>query len=512
MIFHKNYWLVVFAFLISTSIFPQFLSKLPISRMFIPQSVTADEAKTYIIHTDAGFLINNRIKWSSLLRISFKKGKLSINGIQFSGDVLEITPEKGEFTFRQQEYSGSLYIKYKNNAWHLFQIPKSQNSLRYSLDLINHEACSKNAVEHSDPSREHKYQVRVLLAQEEKKNLKEPLTLNCKNGFIVFDPVGLSKHHFKSDSLNIMYTQKNGLSLNKIPYGQSRLYIIPTQEFISFKDREYQGNFLVVLDQEKIYLINVLDLEDYVFSVLKTESWPGWPLEVNKVFAIASRSYVIGVILDTKKSGLPYHVKNTNKHQTYTGLHTNHLLKDAVQQTQGIFIAYKKKPIVAMFDACCGGIIPAHVHGVNFTHAPYLARSYACTFCKSCKIYNWQAEYSLDQLEKHLKKEIPTLQKLKEVKIMKIDKAGLVQEVHAKTSAHTHTITGKKIYSLLDKVRSFCFTVAKKTNNTIVFTGRGYGHHMGLCQWGAREMVRRGHDYKAVLHFYYPHTDLMRLV
>lgn len=45
----------------------------------------------------------------------------------------------------------------------------------------------------------------------------------------------------------------------------------------------------------------------------------------------------------------------------------------------------------------------------------------------------------------------------------------------------------------------------------IIFKGVGFGHHLGLCQWGAREMVRDGWDYKRVLQFYYPDTYLMKL-
>ena len=42
--------------------------------------------------------------------------------------------------------------------------------------------------------------------------------------------------------------------------------------------------------------------------------------------------------------------------------------------------------------------------------------------------------------------------------------------------------------------------------------GKGHGHHMGLCQWGAREMVRLGWEYEDILEFYYPDTQLMKLV
>ncbi len=63
---------------------------------------------------------------------------------------------------------------------------------------------------------------------------------------------------------------------------------------------------------------------------------------------------------------------------------------------------------------------------------------------------------------------------------------------------------------MFKEIKSFCFNIKKKSGK-IIFNGRGFGHHLGLCQWGAREMVRDGWDYKQILAFYYPSTNFMRL-
>jgi stage II sporulation protein D len=257
-------------------------------------------------------------------------------------------------------------------------------------------------------------------------------------------------------------------------------------------------------------MINSVELEEYVACVLRTESWPGWPLEVNKAFAVACRTYVVGVIMMNKNSHsvLPYHVKNTNRHQTYHGRHDNELLYKAAEQTKGIFLAYNDKPIVAMFDSCCGGIIPAQVDGVNFEHAPYLKRNYACTFCKGSRAYAWKAEYDMRQLEGLLSDIVP-LKGLKEIKVTKKDKAGIAHELTLKDTVGIHVISDKQLYYALDNVRSFYYTMQQK-GSKVYFTGRGIGHHVGLCQWGAREMVNHGYTYKKILKFYYPDAKLMR--
>ncbi len=353
------------------------------------------------------------------------------------------------------------------------------------------------------------YRVRVLL-QEIENGKPVAWKITAPGGLLVIDPDAKTKTRLDSKEF-LISTKKNSFLINGTLFDQKKLYLCPIQANLKVDGKEYHGSLLIARDEQLYYLINSLDIEDYVCSVLRTESWPGWPLEVNKVFAIASRSYVIGVILNNKPNQLPYHVKNTNKHQTYSGAHTNQVLKDAVEQTKGIFLIFDKKPIVAMFDSCCGGVIPSRIHGVNFTHAPYLARDYACTYCKDCRVYSWTAQYPIDHIESLFKKEHKHLKKIHHIKVAKTDKAGLVQQIGIKQGKRTFMIPGKRVYSMLDKVRSHYYDIAI-TDNNVVINGKGIGHHLGLCQWGAREMVRLGFDYKAILSFYYPGTTFMKLL
>lgn len=277
-----------------------------------------------------------------------------------------------------------------------------------------------------------------------------------------------------------------------------------------FNGVAYDGDFCIIPYKDKFLCINVVGLEDYVAAVLRTESWPGWPLEVNKVFAIACRSYGAYKVLEAKRSHRPFHVKNSNAHQTYKGRHDLPILKAAVEQTRGMVLGFDGRPILAMFDSCCGGIVPAHIADFDFCKVPYLARTYACNHCKESSLYAWQASYehaAFDALLHQYKSEIA---KFHDINIIKKDKAGLVTEVKLKGPKKHTVITGKKLYSMLKEVKSFHFEVSKKAGK-VVFNGRGFGHHIGLCQWGARQMVRDGADYKSILRFYYPGVHFMRL-
>jgi len=331
------------------------------------------------------------------------------------------------------------------------------------------------------------------------------------HGFIVqlYDKNGVTKK--TAQVANVVITIKQGIALWKGRRIEGKLRLRSIGGDGECNGVSYDGDFCIMPHKDKILCINQVNLEDYITAVLHTESWPGWPLEVNKVFAIACRSYVAFKLLEARRSGRPFHVKNTNAHQTYRGKHNVSLLKTAVEQTKGIVLGFGGKPALAMFDSCCGGVVPAHIADFDFTKVPYLARIYACTHCKQSSLYAWNVSYDLARFEALLQQYLYDSARISDIHITKKDKAGLVMEVGLKGSHKVTTISGKKLYSLLKEVKSFYFNVSKKAG-TIIFTGRGFGHHLGLCQWGARQMVRDGWDYKSILRFYYPGTYFMHLI
>lgn len=350
--------------------------------------------------------------------------------------------------------------------------------------------------------------VRVLLSEQPLNEVD--LRFFSDQGFVIAHS-NKDPQKIQSPKSELHITAKKGeLHANGKRFVGTKMLIAPKSGHIEFGGNTYQGIFNIIIEKKKVLIINSVDVEDYIFAVVRSESWPNWPLEVNKVFAIACRSYVIAMCMRAKKTGLPYHIRNTNKHQKYDGFHTCPIIRRAIDETRGVFLAYDQVPIIAMFDSCCGGVIPAHVAHMNFDDAPYLARDYACTHCERCKIYSWETSIALAEFENMLKNKKKKIGKVRSVKVAKKDKAGLVREVTVRDSKKTLKLTGKEMYSLIKDVKSYCFTVTKNYD-TIEIKGRGYGHHVGLCQWGAREMVRDGWDYKSILEFYYPGTEFMKL-
>jgi len=368
----------------------------------------------------------------------------------------------------------------------------------------------QTAISTSDNS----FLVKVLLSE---KKIYDPSYwfVESEGGFLVSDPKDNSKIFYCASKKLKIHFKNRYIYINDKKYLRRQVKISPKDGDLSFNGNFYQGDFILTMDKKNLFFINKVNLEDYIFAVLRSESWPGWPLEVNKVFAVATRSYVISKVVGAKKCKRLYHIKNDNSHQTYHGhkfmKRNDEILRKAVEQTRGMFLTFDGEPIDAMYDSCCGGIISADIeNSVDFEKAPYLARDYPCKYCSNCSLYNWEITYSLAELEALLSAECSHIKNIRAIWVSKKDKAGLVKEVSIRGARRLWKILGEKLYSILKDVKSFCFSI-KKRGDIVTLTGKGYGHHIGLCQWGVRQMVREFNDYKQILKFYYPGVDFMRL-
>jgi stage II sporulation protein D len=395
------------------------------------------------------------------------------------------------------------HCKYKSRT---FLLPKEQEGQKRIAKVMR----KISLIDQQDSDSLFIYTVRVLLDEQKLTAQAQPWELKSSHGFLI--------HDYNQPSTKIFLPQKslnvtcfaNGIYINNKRSSAKRILINPAQGFLEFNGYHYEGAFMIALEEENSYLMSQLDIEDYIYSVLRWESWPGWPIEVNKAFAIACRTYLIAKVLDATKRQKIYHIKNTNIHQTYNGVHEFVNLKHAIEETRGLILSYKLKPIDAMFDSCCGGVIPAKLAGVNFKKAPYLARNYPCDFCKTCKIYAWKLEYSKDDLKELMCQAGHQVDDIVDIRVIQKDKAGVPRHILVQDRHKSHTFTSKQFYSLISKIKSFCYTI-EKNGDKICFNGKGYGHHLGICQWGARRMIDAGYKYRSILYFYYPGATLMAL-
>lgn len=342
--------------------------------------------------------------------------------------------------------------------------------------------------------------------------------IKSSKGFIVSDPHNADKRDDLQASRCTIKAHQGVLSINGKKLTQPRVMLTACDGTpLAVEKRSYSGSLYVLYEKGTWYLVNAVDLEEYIYSVLRFESFPTWPLPVNQAFAIMQRSYVVEKIMRARGKkklgkGFLYDIGCTNLDQTYQGTHAYENLWQAVDSTRGVVLAHNKKPIVAMYDVCCGGLVPAAMRGVNLQEAPYLGRTYPCTYCADCKVYSWKTTYTLTECTERFQKAGLTKRPVAGMKVSEIDKAGVVHSVHVKLGKRWRLFPRKTIYGLFPDVKSYSFSVALN-NDALEFQGRGYGHHLGLCQYGARQMVEKEDcSYQEVLEYYYPGTHFMKVV
>lgn len=370
--------------------------------------------------------------------------------------------------------------------------------------------------------------IKVLL-HEQNSVKQDNLFIESSEGFVLENPIGDgTKGVWRASRINlvvknnVLYVQCKDNQYRRVKY--NNLIVSPSKDIIHLNGKSYHGKLNIRIDksQEKLLIINRLNLDDYIYSVLRNEILSYWPLEIQKVQAIASRTYALHHMrhVRSRTPNSLFDIKNTNIHQVYGGSHECKHLRKAVQETHNMILTYNKNIALTMFDICCGGVVPEQM-AINDGDKPYLFRKNQCTYCASSKSYDWKTSYDVDEMLSALQlysckpRECAKLGKILDVVVTSKDRAGIVKKIAfigQKRKVELTIQDFKRCLSCasLDVPKSYSFTVVQDKHR-IKLTGRGYGHNIGLCQVGGRELVRRGWDYKEILAFYYPNTQLSKL-
>ncbi len=370
--------------------------------------------------------------------------------------------------------------------------------------------------------------IRVLL-EEHNATKEKKFIIKSRHGFILESPANSENTAlYQETELKLLcknkklYLKCHDQQYRRIKF--DNVEVCDPHHKLTLGNTTYQGSLIFRIDEtaNTIMVINKLPLEDYVYSVVRYESIPSWPLGMQKVQAIISRTYAVFLMQQARLKNPRYRyydIKNTNLHQVYNGTHHYTHLRQAVDETQNLILTYKGNIALTMFDICCGGSTPALMRRKD-TSKPYLCRKERCIYCTQSPYYRWKVDLHINTFLQKLKAMPNIKSKLKnfngpitDVKITDTDKSGIVHKVKLFDKKHRSTLfTGNDIRGIMPtQIKSLSFTI-KKVRDRIVIAGKGYGHQQGVCQWGCKELVDRGWSVKSILNFYYPGTKLSRLL
>lgn len=287
--------------------------------------------------------------------------------------------------------------------------------------------------------------------------------------------------------------------------GEYRYY--PSKQAKRFK-KLFPGEISIKKYKGKYLLLNHIDVEKYLYGVLSREMSSDWPFESLKAQAVISRTYFIWKSKENRENNLPYDIKNSIYHQVY-GVCKNKIIKDAVNSTKGEILTYNGEVAKVFFHACCGGTtaLPVDVWGGNYEGLCSVTDPY----CEESPYYYWKKIFKKTYLSEVLgvsgidKILIKTRDTTGRVKMLQlITKGGNIIEISGHKFRLLINEKVKKVYFKNPAVLPSTLFKIKENKDFVIFEGKGYGHGVGLCQWGARKMAEKGKNYKEILNFFLP--------
>ncbi|MEX0822633.1 MAG: SpoIID/LytB domain-containing protein [Rhodothermales bacterium] len=277
--------------------------------------------------------------------------------------------------------------------------------------------------------------------------------------------------------------------------------------------RRYAGRLFVTADGSdwEIQLINEVPLEEYVASVVASE-YGFDDLAGAKAMAVLVRTYTLGAL---GKYGPEYdHVDHTLS-QVYGGLdRVTPVSLEATRQTGGQVLTYDDELVRAVYFSTSGGHTADNETVWDGPPLPYL-RGKPDPYGDTSPHAAWSTRISRPRLLAELRSAYG--QDINGFVIGERSPDGRVTSIallHADGSRQT--INGNEFRLLATRlfgarsIRSTLFD-ARRDGNEYVFEGRGFGHGVGLSQWGAHDMAQRGNSYTDILNFYFAGVELSRL-
>lgn len=293
-------------------------------------------------------------------------------------------------------------------------------------------------------------------------------------------------------------------------------------------DRAYRGDFKIVSKKNKINLINIVSIEEYLYGVLAAEIPPSVGREALKAQAVLARS--LAIRNKARHSGQGFDFCADVHCQVYHGLSAEtRSTREAVDDTRGESIFYQAKIPEIFYHSNCGGCLASDIFGQK----KYLADGRdsknknmpesACnkeqwflehpqSFCSGENSkFRWQRIYDRQDFKIIFGTSIKNLENIIPQAKKGCFRYGEMDVVLSDELIHLRN--DLRIRNFFDHLRSSAFSFeikkdGKEKTKMLIFWGAGFGHGTGLCQEGAIGMAKEGYNYLKILKHYYPRAEI----
>ncbi|MBS3734447.1 MAG: SpoIID/LytB domain-containing protein [Phycisphaerae bacterium] len=299
----------------------------------------------------------------------------------------------------------------------------------------------------------------------------------------------------------------------------------------------YRGRLLLVArGEDRMLGINEVDMESYLAGVLPRELYPDWHAEAYRAQAVAARTFALYHVI-TGSPGAEYDLGAGQAAQVYGGADAETARSwDAVRRTHGLVLTVggggRDKVFMAQYSSCCGGRVNAARAIRPAADLAPLRGGQRDGHCAACPRYQWDdVVVPTDAFYRALLAYRPqAARRLGGVSDVRVAERGAGRWVAWVTVVGTAGGSGEDVAErptmqlrgqnlrlvlrrhvpVAAKLHSIQCDIRFDGNNVVFTEGRGFGHGVGLCQWGAQGKAMAGWSAERILGFYYPGARLIR--
>lgn len=388
----------------------------------------------------------------------------------------------------------------------------------YNLSKEKDVALKKEEVFKYDSYLEKTPDIRVLLLKNVK---KAEIEINSSFSISNMDSNSvLVQEATLPDSL--LYTSAGSFHIEPVsPYSRSgiskllkktkgKIRITPQNNgYIRLNNSKYNGNLLLIPKKGgRFSVLEEINIESYLSGVVDSEMPAKWQDDAIFAQAVAARSYAIYKKTVNKDS--QYHINKTDL--AYKGSYKRlPRIKNMVNKSSGIVMVYNWELLPGYFHSTCGG----HTEDINlvFGLKSILPLSgVTCGYCNYSIHYRWEKEIKKNEIEKKLYNSRIYVKNLYDIEGAKIGPGDHCSTIRVKYSGGTKELNANDFRMAIgpNKLFSTAFKV-KNNGNSLIFKGKGWGHGVGLCQYGTQNMAKSGYKWSDILKHYYPGIDLVKI-
>ena len=303
------------------------------------------------------------------------------------------------------------------------------------------------------------------------------------------------KVHAQNDADPAVWSRKPAL---RVLLGPGNAEPGPADLF-NFDGRAYRGTYQRLDDGQ---IVNVVDLEEYLYSVVSREMSARWPPAALEVQSVCARTYV----LQRSDPRRAYDLVPSELDQLYEGVAgETSSATAAVNASAGRVLKFENGFAHIAYSSCCGGHTEASTDAWGGAPIPYL-QGVVCTSCSDSPHYRWMTTLGFDVIASRFSSELGPLGDIADVRITQRDPSGRARAFELLAQRGSTVVAGSAFRREVGSrvLPSLLVTKMERAPDAISIDGGGLGHGVGLCQWGARGMALAGSAASEILGYYFP--------